>query len=221
MTINIPRMEPVEASRREAEAKVLLHFACEIYRHQLAAGRHFLHEHPASARSWADGQVTDLLEDPRVQTVVGHQCRYGQRARTADGLWAPAKKATRWMSSAPAVLERLGLKCRGGHAHQALVGGRAGPAAVYPPQLCRAILRGAEKQRELEGRPTPEAVVAELALLGLDRESQALASASSWSPAGSQATDHEAPVSAPASAGSSPLGPLRMHPSVVDGALVP
>ena len=219
MAINIPRMEPAEASRREAEAKVLLHFACEIYRHQLAADRHFLHEHPASARSWADGQVRDLLEDPRVQTVVGHQCRYGQRARTADGRWAPAKKATRWMSSAPAVLERLGLKCRGGHAHQALVGGRAGPAAVYPPQLCRAILRGAEKQRELEGRPTPEAVVAELALLGLDRESQALALASSWSPAGSQATDHEAPVSAPASAGSSPLGPLRMHPSVVEGRL--
>ena len=38
------------------------------------------------------------------------------------------------------------MKCDGSHIHQPLVNGRAGPAAVYPPALCRAICRGLVKQ---------------------------------------------------------------------------
>eukprot|EP00969_Alexandrium_andersonii_P247827 10951130-Alexandrium_andersonii.AAC.1 len=63
--MNRPRMAEDERIRREAEARVLLEFACEVYRFQLAGGRHFLHEHPAGAGSWAEPPVVRLLQDPR------------------------------------------------------------------------------------------------------------------------------------------------------------
>ena len=56
------------------------------------------------------------------------------------------------MSSAPAILEKLNRLCDKTHEHQHLVDGRAKEAAVYPPQLCRAILRGIDKQRLREGK---------------------------------------------------------------------
>eukprot|EP00969_Alexandrium_andersonii_P248520 10980282-Alexandrium_andersonii.AAC.1 len=60
--------------------------------------------------------------------------------------------STRWMSSAGLILFELGCKCTGGHQHTHLVSGRAAAAAVYPPQLCWAILRGADAQCRLEGQ---------------------------------------------------------------------
>ena len=71
----------------------------------------------------------------------------------------PAKKPTRFMSSAPAVLEALGRRCDRKHQHQVLEGsGRAAAAARYPAGLCRAILRGAEAQRRRDGHPVPAGV---------------------------------------------------------------
>ena len=37
--------------------------------------------------------------------------------------------------------------CDGSHLHQHLIGGRAAAAALYPPELCKAICRGLVKQR--------------------------------------------------------------------------
>ena len=60
------------------------------------------------------------------------------------------------MSSAERLLGELGRRCRGGHLHGALLGGgRAGRAAVYPPGLVKAILRGVQKQLE-QDRMMPE-----------------------------------------------------------------
>ena len=167
LPLNKPKMSKDEVAKREAAARVLLDFACEVYRYQLDNGCHFLHEHPAGARSWAEASIKELMADARVGSVVGHQCRYGQRAQADDGAWLPVRKATRWMSSAPEVLGRLGHRCRGGHRHQELVGGRAAAAAIYPPQLCKAILRGPEAQSRREGRVLPKAVVEELRIIGL------------------------------------------------------
>eukprot|EP00969_Alexandrium_andersonii_P257863 11401616-Alexandrium_andersonii.AAC.1 len=61
------------------------------------------------------------------------------------------------MRTAGPILLQLGRRCRGGHARALLVSGRAAGAAAYPPQLCRATLRGAEAQRRLGGRPRPPA----------------------------------------------------------------
>eukprot|EP00969_Alexandrium_andersonii_P219541 9695715-Alexandrium_andersonii.AAC.1 len=65
MAMNRTRMAEDERIRRESEARILLEFACEVYRFQMAGGRHFLHEHPAGAGSWAEPPVVRLLQDPR------------------------------------------------------------------------------------------------------------------------------------------------------------
>ena len=132
--MNRHHFSAAEARRRRAEAMTLLGFALEIYQMQLSAGRHFLHEHPASASSWREAKVQRLRQDPRVAEVVGHQCRYGLRTRGPDGAWMPALKPTRFLSSSEAILEQLGLRRRGTHRHQQLLGsGRASAAAIYPP----------------------------------------------------------------------------------------
>jgi hypothetical protein len=148
---NYSRMDPLKVARRKAEAKVLLDFAMQIYEVQLKAGRHFLHEHPQSASSWQDSRMVKMLAHPRVNTVVAHLCQYGMKTMGDDGLWQPAKKATRFASSSEEVLRRLDRKCDGAHVHCHLTSGRAKHAAVYPPELCRAILRGIERQRLREG----------------------------------------------------------------------
>ena len=62
------------------------------------------------------------------------------------------------MSSASALLAALDVRCSHDHAHQALVGGRASAAAVYPAALCMAILSGIGAQRPREGLGPPEPV---------------------------------------------------------------
>ena len=59
--INHKKMTPEEVARRMAEARVHLKFVVRLYRRQLAAGRHFLHEHPAGATSWREDYMVKLL----------------------------------------------------------------------------------------------------------------------------------------------------------------
>merc|ERR1712242_175486 len=70
-SLNRQHFSAAEARRRRAEAMTLLGFALEVYQLQLSAGRHFLHEHPASASSWQLAGVWCLRQDPRVTEVVG------------------------------------------------------------------------------------------------------------------------------------------------------
>ena len=99
---------------------------------------------------------------------LGTKCKYGQTAVADGGERLPARKATRWMGGAPEILKRVGLKCRGGRASPSTSrGGRAAATAIYPPQLCIAILRGAEAQRRREGRPLPEQAMSALEIWGL------------------------------------------------------
>ena len=55
------------------------------------------------------------------------------------------------MSTALAILEALSKLCPGGHVHTHLLDGKAKNAAVYPPQLCKTILRGIDAQRTHDG----------------------------------------------------------------------
>ena len=164
-SLSIPVVHQEEVRRRDAEAKVLWGLAGESYKYQLADDRHILHGHPAGASSWARDKVMELVAHPRVGSVVGHQSRYGQWARAEDGSKQPVLKATRRMISAPEDRSGWGANAAG-RGHPALSSGRAAAAAVDPPQLCRAILRGAEAQRRREGEVLPPAVQAELAHCG-------------------------------------------------------
>ena len=150
---NYRRMHPEVVKRRRVEGRMLLEFAAQVYREQLAGGRHFLHEHPASASSWHEPCIQRLCSAPGVHEVVGDQCRFGLQSPGENGKLGPAKKATRFLSSAAGVLRALGRRCQGDHVHVQLLGGRrAAAAAVYPRGLCRAILRSIEAQRRRERR---------------------------------------------------------------------
>jgi hypothetical protein len=149
---NYKRMRPEKVQRRMVEGRVLLEFAAQVYRLQLAGGRHFVHEHPASASSWAEPCMQRLRCTPGVSEAVGDQCRFGLRSAGEHGALGPAKKPTRFLSSAGCVLRELGRQCLGDHTHVRLLGGRrAADAAEYPRGLCRALLRGISAQRQREG----------------------------------------------------------------------
>ena len=60
------------------------------------------------------------------------------------------KKPTGFLSSSKCVREQLGVKCKGGHAHMPLVGGRASGAQVYTQALCEAICKGVAMQKEAD-----------------------------------------------------------------------
>jgi hypothetical protein len=145
----------VPAERRErqlAEGKVLLGFALSVYVWQIRRQKYFLHEHPASASSWTLPEVMAVRTMEGVATVINDACVFGMKAVGPDGVERLVKKPTRWMSNAPALLRRLAARCSGCHAHTQLLGGRAAAAAVYPPELVVAIVRGLQAQREEDSR---------------------------------------------------------------------
>ena len=132
------------------EAKRHLHFVISIYNMQLAAGRHFLHEHPVGASSWKDEFMEKVLKHPRVGTSVADQCMYGLMTMDGNGNLVEAQKPTKWASSSRQMLERLSTRCDKSHSHQHLVGGRAAAAAYYPAKLISQILRGMRDTADAE-----------------------------------------------------------------------
>ena len=83
-----------------------------------------------------------LLQHPRVEASVSHQCEYGLYTQAPNGERKLAKKPTMWVSSSPHMIDRLRRRCTGKHEHQHLDGGRPRGAAFYPPELVLEILRG-------------------------------------------------------------------------------
>ncbi len=82
-------------------------------------------------------------QDGVVRTTF-HQCMYGLVARDHLGL-APAYKPTSVLTNHPAFENVLQGKCTGGHRHVPLVGKHAcSKAAVYPRELCAAIVKGTQ-----------------------------------------------------------------------------
>ena len=129
-------MDPERVRLLIHEGNVLLKFALEIYEFQLAEGRHFLHEHPASACSWQVPRMAALRKRQGVGEVIAHLCQYGLVTPGPDGKPMPAQKPIRFLSSAPELLKVLGKQCPGDHEHQPLINGRPAAAAIYPSALC-------------------------------------------------------------------------------------
>ena len=153
MAMNRHASDPDLRARRLAAARVHLAFVCELYTMQPEEGRYVIHEHPASASSWPERSVQDVMRSPAVSCVVGHQCQYGQRCPKAGRDEGPVKQPARWMTNSPRLVEELGRVCSGRrgqcssgetHAHLVDVGARA--AAKHPEELCLAMLRGMRMQ---------------------------------------------------------------------------
>ena len=154
--LNEHKKDPERAKAEWAKAMVHLKFVCQLYELQAKAGRYFLHEHPVAASSWRELCIRKILGMAGVARVNGDQCQYGQQS--ADG--EPIKKGTGWMSNSPEVLNMLGKRCQGrggacsrpaGGTHKVCSGQVAKLAAIYPFQLCKAILQGFRNQLRVDG----------------------------------------------------------------------
>ena len=117
----------------------------------MSNGLYFLHEHPATASSWKNKHVMDILDRPEVQRIVSPMCAFGMMQEDEEGE-ALVKKDTAFMTNSRAIAERLERKCGKDHRHIVLIGGRAKRAEVYPEELCRQIIRGLVEQMAEDGR---------------------------------------------------------------------
>ena len=149
--LNDLRRSPQESQRLRVQARLHLDFVCMLYREQVEAGRFFLHEHPQYADSWNEHSIIDVMKLPGVNKVVADECQYGQEVLNGKHKGRPVRKPTGFMSNSSRVLERLMLRCQGrggecsrerGGRHATASGKIARDAARYPPELCKAILRG-------------------------------------------------------------------------------
>ncbi len=82
--------------------------------------------------------------------TTADKCEYGLKTKSSDGSTGPAKKPTRFLTNSTEIARELMRRCRGGHEHIPLVGGRAAAAAIYPRELCEAVCRGLSRQKKLD-----------------------------------------------------------------------
>ena len=61
-------MARFEAAKQKAVRHV--EFCCNMYRHQMANGRHFLHEHPARALSWSHLAIASISQMVGIHLVT-------------------------------------------------------------------------------------------------------------------------------------------------------
>ena len=128
-----------------AEARLHLRFAVELYKAQMDEGRLFVHEHPWGAKSWLEEEIMELIQKPEVILVKGDQCRFGLLSKEGEVV----KKPTGFLTNSPQTAKELARECDGRHRHRQLAGGsRCQQAQVYPPELCKAICRGAARGLE-------------------------------------------------------------------------
>ena len=124
--MNCKKMDPKDVAQKLEEGRLHLEFMAGIYREQLRNGRHFLHEHPATAFSWREDAIAKLRSSTGVYEVVCDQCQFGLTTKgTVPGERLPAMKPTRFISSSKHMVGMLDRRCDRSRRHQA-------EAAVYP-----------------------------------------------------------------------------------------
>ena len=107
-------MDNFEAEREKAKQHVT--FCCFLYRYPIDQGRHFVHEHPWSAMSWALTSIQRLLNHPSVQVAQAHMCRSLMETHIdhRGGQKGLVKKPTGFMSSSSRyIIQELDRKCTG------------------------------------------------------------------------------------------------------------
>ena len=146
-TFSASTADPEERAAKLAEGRQHLETACRAYKAQIKGKRFFVHEHPWGATSWSEPSIREVMNMPGVMVVRGDQCMHGLTTTTPDGEVLPAMKPTGFMTNCPLMAEALSKRCDGGHTHAQLVGNRAGPAAIYTPQLVKAFCEGALRRK--------------------------------------------------------------------------
>ena len=153
---NKHKVDPVAFKANYNRAVAHLKFSLELCALQRDAGRHYLFEHPAQARSWQETCMREFIaESPDALLGTGNMCQFGMSQVHKDGVRKPVAKLTRWLTNSPRRLEALCIKCTRDHEHCQLQGAdRAHQAQIYPNRLCRTIASAFAKElhdRELTG----------------------------------------------------------------------
>jgi len=131
------------------EAEGLLALAMTLAARQMKQGRYFIFEHPATAKSWATDVVRSVLAKNGVSLATFDQCRYGLVGPSGR----PMRKRTTFMTNCAFIHSEFDSKfCTCTQDHQQVIGQELGHqlsewAAHYPPELCRALARCAQRRR--------------------------------------------------------------------------
>ena len=96
--MNFRKMSKEKVQKIISEGQLHLNFMIKIYKKQLAKGKYFIHEHPASAVSWDEREMVKLMAHDGVILTKADQCMYGLETRADDGGTAPALKPTKQSS---------------------------------------------------------------------------------------------------------------------------
>ena len=80
-------LNPDTPAKRKAlkEGEEYMRFMVSIYKMQVEAGRVFLHEHPAQARSWHMKEVQRMMKEQGVVLVEADQCMVGLKTWDPSG----------------------------------------------------------------------------------------------------------------------------------------
>lgn len=140
---NFPRMAVEKVAAMLCEGLHHVRLAAQICRWQHSRGKIFLFEHPLTSKAWDEPELQELIAMPGVYVCTTHMCAYGMRIGGA-----PNRKPTKWITNSYEVARELQRRCNQQHVHAQLLGGRAQEAEVYPPELCKAILRGIRRHLE-------------------------------------------------------------------------
>ena len=118
----------------------------KVYEWQVRRGKIAIFEHPDRSKAWEEECVQRILRMPQVERVRADLCEFGLRVSPGDG---PSLKPTGFMVNSKHLARRLAKRCTGSHEHQVLEGGtRTKQAEVYPPGLCKAIVKGLQEEVE-------------------------------------------------------------------------
>ena len=83
--------------------------------------------------------------------VKADQCEFGKTVKE-KGREHLIQKTTGFLTNSPEIAKELSRRCSGDHQHIQLKGGNlTKQAQVYPPELCKAICRGAAREFSFRG----------------------------------------------------------------------
>lgn len=136
------KRDPAVVAREEAEGDDHLVFSVDLAELQHSQCRGFLLEQPYGARSWKHPRVVALAALEGVYFIYLDQCAFGLRVGKGPMAGELAKKPTFLLTNIAELADFVGKKCTKNHIHGPLIGGVAAQAAVYPPDLVRAIVSG-------------------------------------------------------------------------------
>ena len=156
---NFPHMSLEDAVVMVGEGLEHVATSCAVAKWQYNRDKVFLFEHPRPSRAWHEECLQELMHLPGVYCCVVDMCAYGMKVGKALN-----RKRTMFLTNSYHIACELQRQCTKEHEHEPLVGGKAAAAAVYPPELCRAIVRGLKRhlrrsQKQQEGVPAEMPVI--------------------------------------------------------------